>query len=154
MLRKPGRGSTVLGADPTALVGVWSLERSLLDRRTGHTGSVIGTLEVGVLDRDTFRWYEAGEFTWGGVTRAATRSLRLRRIDGRWWCTFADGGLFHPWQPGLEVTHPCRADLYRGRIELPNREQMRMTWDVTGPAKDERYDTTFTRCSEAPPRSR
>jgi hypothetical protein len=130
--------------EPADLVAVWSLDRQLLDARNGASGSVVGTLEIAP-DGPEFTWFERGSFKWGGVARPATRSLRLVRIDGAWWCTFADGGLFHPWRPGSAVEHPCRADLYRGRIDIEPPDEMRMSWAVTGPDKDHRYDTVFRR---------
>lgn len=132
--------------EPLDLIGTWSLDRQLLDLRTGARGTVVGTLEI-TSDGDGARWFERGAFTWGGVTREATRSLRLARMDGAWWLTFADGGLFHPWRPGSDVEHPCRADLYRGRIDVESLRAMRMSWEVTGPDKDHRYDTQFRRLS-------
>ncbi len=57
-------------------------------------------------------------------------------MDGRWWMTFADGRPFHPWVLGEQVIHPCAEDTYRGLIERPGADELIITWQVDGPAKD------------------
>jgi hypothetical protein len=83
------------------------------------------------------RWRETGTLTWDGRQLAAERTLAVRPVDGRWWLTFADGGLFHPWVIGEPLIHPCAADTYRGLIECRGPSSLRITWDVTGPSKDQ-----------------
>ena len=102
-----------------------------------------GTLELR-LDDDHVRWVEHGTLSWDGQRLEVTRELRIvPRVEG-WLVCFADGREFHPWAPGRLVTHPCRADTYRGVIDAePPAGRLRVLWDVTGPAKDQRL---FTRC--------
>jgi hypothetical protein len=57
--------------------------------------------------------------------------------------TFADGRPFHPWVVGEDVIHPCAADTYRGRIDAPSEHEFVITWDVTGPTKDELITSTY-----------
>ena len=85
----------------------------------------------------------------GRVSIEVTRELLITPDDddgasGTWTVRFADRRPFHPWTPGLEVVHPCRADTYRGLV-LVDRDatRLRTLWDVTGPAKDQRL---LTRC--------
>jgi Family of unknown function (DUF6314) len=59
--------------------------------------------------------------------------------------TFADGRPFHPWTIGAPVSHPCAADTYAGRIERPSECQLHITWDVTGPTKNQLITTTYRR---------
>jgi uncharacterized protein DUF6314 len=68
------------------------------------------------------------------------RELLIRRLDGSWWMTFADGRAFHPWRPGQVVTHRCAEDTYRGLVDLRG-DRMRTLWDVIGPAKEQRLVT-------------
>lgn len=126
--------------NPRHLTGQWRLDRTLLDRDTGQRGCAHGTLRV----TEALDWHEAGELTWSGRTTPFTRSLKIRWYDGEWWFHFADGRLFHPWRPGEEVTHPCGADVYTGRIEVYD-DRVRMRWDVHGPDENQRYVTGLRR---------
>jgi len=129
--------------DPLVLVGRWSLDRTLRDRATGQCGCVHGTLDIAPSDNG-LDWVESGELTWGDFVGPVSRALRLVRLEDGWWVTFSDGRAFHPWRPGVEVAHPCRADLYRGTITV-DADAMRIVWDVVGPAKDHRYVTRLRR---------
>lgn len=122
--------------DPRELVGSWSIERTLLDRSLGQGGSFRGTLAVEPT-ASGLRWDESGTLRWDGRDLPAQRSLRLHRVDGRWWMAFDDGRPFHPWVVGEPVVHPCAADTYRGLIEQSGADELTITWDVTGPTKDQ-----------------
>jgi hypothetical protein len=119
---------------PRELAGEWTIERELADLRASVQGRYTGTLRV-IADRDGYAWHERGTLVWGDYTGVAERHLVLRRPEGAWWMCFADGSPFHPWQVGVELIHPCRADVYRGRIEPCGADEFTITWDVTGPAK-------------------
>ena len=124
---------------PTDLLGTWALARRTLDRRTRELGRMTGTLEL-VRDGDAVRWCERGTFRVAGQAFAASRELLLVPDGTGWAVCFADGRPFHPWQRRVE--HPCNADVYRGLVDAaPGR--LRVLWDVTGPAKDQRI---LTRC--------
>jgi hypothetical protein len=115
----------------------------VLDRRTGRFGRVTGRLEL-TLVGSSVRWLEEGRLEWDGAVLPVTRELRLTPDEDGWQVRFADGRPFHPWRPGDVVTHPCRADLYRGVISAdPLCRRLRVLWDVTGPDKDQRI---ITRC--------
>jgi hypothetical protein len=129
---------------PTDLLGVWQLERRLVDRRAGQFGRVTGWLEL-TLRGSVVHWLELGELAWGGERFEVTRELHIVRTAHEGWeVRFTDGRLFHPWRPGELVEHPCAADLYRGLIRVdPGRTRLRVLWDVAGPEKDQRI---VTRC--------
>jgi hypothetical protein len=128
---------------PTDLLGVWQLERRLVDRVAGQFGRVTGWLEL-TLRGSVVHWLELGELAWGDELFEVTRELYVVREGDGWVVRFTDGRLFHAWHPGETVVHPCGADLYRGLITLDSmRTRMRVLWDVTGPAKDQRI---VTRC--------
>jgi hypothetical protein len=95
-------------------------------------------------DRDGLRWAESGTLRWGGATYPVSRTYLLREGADGWEVRFADGRPFHPWRPGVWVTHPCRGDVYTGLVAVgPGR--VRTLWDVRGPAKDQRLVTRLTR---------
>jgi hypothetical protein len=120
------------------------LARRVLDRRAGRFGRVTGRLEL-TLVGSSVRWLETGAFEWGGAVLPVTRELRLTPDADGWQVRFPDGRPFHPWRPGEVVEHPCRADVYRGLIDVDSAcRRLRVLWDVTGPAKDQRI---VTRCA-------
>ena len=128
---------------PTDLLGVWQLERRLVDRHAGGFGQVNGWLEL-TLVGSTVHWLELGELRWDGGRYEVTRELHIVPVGDGWEVRFTDGRAFHAWRPGELVEHPCRADLYRGLIRIDHgRTRLRVLWDVTGPFKDQRI---MTRC--------
>ncbi|GAA3381991.1 DUF6314 family protein [Cryptosporangium minutisporangium] len=132
--------------DPRGLVGKWTLARRLVDRTAGAYGSVAGTLQV-TPDGDGVRLAERGVLAWQGARYPVSRVSRLRRRDGEWWMHFEDGRPFHPWRPGSPVVHPCAADTYAGLVVVDrDGTRLRTLWDVTGPTKNQRLITRFTRC--------
>jgi hypothetical protein len=96
---------------------------------------------------DGLRWHETGTLSWDGRDLQAERTLAVRRVDGRWWVTFADGRPFHRWTIDEPLTHPCAADTYRGLIEAAGPSELAITWDVTGPTKDQLIVSRLTRLS-------
>jgi hypothetical protein len=91
-------------------------------------------------DTQGLAWHESGTLNWDGRSLAAERTLAIRQSDGpdgEWWMTFGDGRLFHPWVIGAPVTHPCAADTYTGFVELVSDTELVITWDVTGPTKNQ-----------------
>ncbi|MBV9592233.1 MAG: hypothetical protein JO147_00335 [Actinobacteria bacterium] len=127
---------------PTDLLGRWSLRRRVVDRHAGVTGRVEGTLELSAVG-DEVRWVETGTLRWLAGDYPVTRELVITRDPSGWMVRFADGREFHPWLPGMVVTHPCRADVYRGLITIDRRRtRLRVLWDVAGPSKNQRLVTT------------
>lgn len=127
-------------------MGAWTIDRDLVDLRTGLTGHFEGTLAVRA-DAAGYEWSESGTLSWGEYTGRAERSLLLRVREGEWWVCFTDGRPFHPWRVGGEVVHPCRADVYRGLIERGGADPDRftITWQVTGSDKRQRIVSRMTR---------
>jgi hypothetical protein len=128
---------------PTDLLGVWQLERRLIDRHNGGHGTVSGWLEL-TLVGSVVHWLELGTLHWAGHDHEVTRELHIVPDGSAWQVRFDDGRAFHPWRPGEAVDHPCRDDLYRGLIRVNDaRTRMRVLWDVSGPTKNQRI---VTRC--------
>lgn len=141
-----------LGASPRELVGSWLLSRRIEDRRARETLHVTGTTELSMREDGRIAWRESGELTRGAADAPpipVRRELLIERregiqdgeprtdsSDGEWMVLFADGRDFHPWAPGRTVVHPCGEDRYDGLVEIADAGQWRVTWDVTGPAKD------------------
>ena len=129
---------------PDGLVGTWVVRRRLVDRRAGVFAAMDGDLEL-TRQPDGVDWVETGVLHWLGQDIEVSRRYLLRETDDGWWVRFADGRPFHPWTPGAPVAHPCGPDLYRGLVTVDGPERWRMLWDVTGPRKDQRIVTRFTR---------
>jgi hypothetical protein len=125
------------------LIGRWVLVRRVADRSTGRQGTVSGELTVAA-DHAGLRWEESGTLVWGGVGRPVRRTYLLRERGDGWWVEFADGRPFHPWRPGVAVTHPCRADVYTGLVTVDG-DRIRTVWDVRGPGKEQRLVTRLYR---------
>jgi hypothetical protein len=132
--------------DPRALLGEWRLDRRVVDRRAGVSGTVRGALTL-VADGPRIRWRERGVLRWNDADLPVTRDLVLAEEPDGWQVRFADGRPFHPWRPGEVVEHPCNADLYRGLVDV-RTDQMRILWDVVGPTKDQRLLTRCRRSAE------
>lgn len=125
------------------LAGRWSLARRVADRRTGQQGTVRGSLVIAA-DDDGLRWEERGTLTWAGADHPVRRVYLLRERGDGWWVEFEDGREFHPWRPGAVVSHPCRADVYSGLIDVDG-DRIRTCWDVRGPGKEQRLVTRLYR---------
>ncbi|MEU3857412.1 DUF6314 family protein [Streptomyces sp. NPDC028722] len=132
------------------LAGRWRAERSVRDLASGDTGHFTGETVFGPLDGGGLLHTESGTFTWQGVTRPATRTLRFLpgATPGRADVRFADGRPFH----ALDLTsgrhvadHPCAADLYRGEFTVRDAGHWRTVWRVGGPAKDLVLVTDYVR---------
>ncbi|MFE5405020.1 DUF6314 family protein [Streptomyces sp. NPDC056580] len=132
------------------LAGRWRVERRVRDLAGGDEGRFTGVTVFSPLDGGGLLHEESGEFTWRGVTRPATRTLRFLpgREPGTAHVRFADGRPFHE----LDLTsgryvaaHPCAADFYRGEFTVTDADRWRTVWRVGGPAKDLVLTTDYVR---------
>ncbi|WP_407705624.1 DUF6314 family protein [Streptomyces niveiscabiei] len=132
------------------LAGAWAVERSVRDLASEDTGSFTGTTDFRPLDGGGLLHLESGTFTWQGVARPASRTLRFLpgATPGRADVRFSDGRPFHD----LDLTtghhlaeHPCSADLYRGEFTVLDPDRWLTVWRVGGPAKDLVLTTSYTR---------
>jgi hypothetical protein len=135
--------------DATAyLVGRWSIDRVVVDERTGAQGTFTGTAEFRRVDGELLE-LESGEFVWGGVSNQANRTHRLvPRPDGTADVLFADGRPFHDldlrtgrWR----TRHPCAADLYDGEFTVVSHDEWHLRWRVEGPAKTQVLTSVYRR---------
>lgn len=129
---------------PTDLLGDWVLRRTVDDRLAGVTGSVTGTTSLTLTAPDEVRWDESGTMHLGDLVTPVSRTLSVRRVDGRWTVHFADGRVFHPWAWGTVVEHPCAPDDYTG-VLAGDARRWTVRWEAHGPAKDYRLDSVLQR---------
>jgi hypothetical protein len=134
----------------THLSGCWRVTREVRDLAGGDEGRFEGVTVFGPLPGGGLLHEESGTFTWQGVARPATRTLRFLpgRVPGTADVRFADGRPFHD----LDLTtgryvagHPCAADFYRGEFTVRDADHWRTVWRVGGPAKDLVLTTDYVR---------
>ncbi|MYW01750.1 DUF6314 family protein [Streptomyces sp. SID3343] len=134
------------------LAGHWSIDRIVVDERTGDRGSFTGTAEFRRVD-DELLELESGEFVWGGVANPASRTHRLvPRADGTADVLFGDGKPFHDLdlRTGRWSTrHPCAADLYDGEFTVVSHDEWHLRWRVAGPAKTQLLTSVYRRIRPA-----
>lgn len=131
---------------PTDLLGEWSFSRRIDDRAARRRGTVTGRSTLALEHDGRVRWSEQGSLVWpGSDPLPVSRALRVEPRETGWFVTFEDGSEFHPWQPGVVVEHPCRADLYRGLIHEPvgGTRGWSVMWECVGPGKDYTMTTLF-----------
>jgi hypothetical protein len=130
------------------LTGRWSIDRVVLDERSGAQGTFRGTADF-FAEVEHVLEVESGEFVWGGVTNPATRTHRLLpRPDGTAEVQFADGRHFHDLdlRTGHWTTrHPCAADLYDGEFTVVSGDEWHLRWRVGGPAKTQLLTSVYRR---------
>ncbi|MGW7819455.1 DUF6314 family protein [Streptomyces puniciscabiei] len=132
------------------LTGRWRVERDVRDLASGDEGHFSGTAVFTALQTGGLLHEESGDFTWQGVTRPATRTLRFLPgpAPGTADVRFTDGRPFHELDlsAGRYVAeHPCAADLYRGEFTVQDADRWRSVWRVGGPAKDLVLITDYVR---------
>ncbi|MET7611026.1 DUF6314 family protein [Streptomyces seoulensis] len=131
------------------LAGRWRVTRTVRDLAGADEGYFAGYTGFGPLDGGLLH-EEAGEFTWQGVTRPATRTLRFLAgaEPGTADVRFADGRPFHDLdlRSGRHIAgHPCAADFYRGEFTVADADHWRSVWRVAGPKKDLVLTTDYVR---------
>ncbi|WP_144764692.1 DUF6314 family protein [Curtobacterium sp. 9128] len=128
---------------PTDLLGTWTLDRLVQDRRAGTSGTVTGTTTLALTGPDVVTWTEVGTLVFDGRTTPVSRTLLVRRSDTGWAVHFADGRPFHDWVWGSPVLHDCAPDTYTGVLG-GDATRWTVRWDTLGPAKDHRLDSVLT----------
>jgi hypothetical protein len=127
------------------LAGRWTVERRLLDRRSGQSGDFTGIAEFEP-DDARLRWTERGRIRFGGHQGPAGRALVITPAAGGWLVEFEDGRPFHRLDlDGRPVEHRCGADRYTGVYRLRDRATLDVRWRVTGPRKDLAISATYRR---------
>ena len=135
----------------TWLDGTWRIDRTI--NRNGHFS---GTAAFSPLHGGRVQWSEHGELQLGDHRGPASRELRLVPVPGvPWWQVLFDNDQpFHPldlsggrWQ----TRHDCGDDVYLGEYVVGDRGTLIVDWHVTGPGRDDRIRSVYTRLSPEPP---
>lgn len=130
-----------------AFQGLWHLERTLEDLRTGSTGRLLGRARFTPAP-EGLDYFEDGELCLPGAPPlAASRRYRWRAfgpeaIEVR----FADGRLFHRFladDPAPAAVHDCPPDQYRVRYDFGRWPRWSAEWRVRGPRKAFSILSTF-----------
>ena len=120
------------------LTGRWTIERRVRDLRTGDSGRFHGSATI----TPDGRWVEEGTLDFGPYHGPARRELRIVGGEVR----FADGRAFHSLDlTGAPVEHLCGDDRYLGRFRLVGSDALDVVWEVTGPHKHQRIETSYRR---------
>lgn len=128
------------------LAGDWSIVRDV----NGGQGSFAGRASFTPRADGLLRWHEAGEFTLGGVTLPASRTLFIA-ADGQ--VSFDGGGPFHNLEmvgDACDAFHPCGPDEYYGHYKVVDDDTMVVTWRVHGPGRDDTIVSQYTRDAAEP----
>ncbi|MCU1531986.1 MAG: hypothetical protein JWO49_1557 [Arthrobacter sp.] len=148
------------------LLGSWSVERSLLDRATGTSGTFTGVVRFSPEKTDTgndgaLRFHEEGTISWTSFdgkpfTGPASRDYLLRPAGSPDILDmyFPDGRPFH--RMGFtghssQDEHWCDPDTYQVSYAMIGPDAFRYSWDVTGPAKDHLLETVLHRLGPPTP---
>jgi hypothetical protein len=135
------------------LAGQWSVDRAVVDERSGARGTFIGTAVFRQIG-DELLEVESGEFVWAGIANRASRTHRLvARGDGTADVLFADGRPFHHLDLRTghwSTTHPCAADRYDGEFTVVSPDEWHLRWWVEGPAKTQVLTSVYRRIQATP----
>ncbi|MBN9553687.1 MAG: hypothetical protein J0H61_03265 [Alphaproteobacteria bacterium] len=100
------------------------------------------------------RLEESGRLVFGGHVSDASQHYRIVLGDGGAQVFRADGSHFHDLDLSsgwAGILHRCGDDMYRGRYRALNRDAYRVAWRVTGPRKNYRMTSLYTRVVSQPP---
>jgi hypothetical protein len=118
-----------------SLAGRWTVERRIVDLRTGQSGEFRGTATI-----TAHEWTEHGRLRFGAYDGPASRHLK---IEGN-RVAFADGRPFHTLAPRAE--HRCGDDRYTAEYRVLGPDAFDVVWTVTGPNKQQRLESAYRRC--------
>jgi hypothetical protein len=149
--KPPGpAGGRLPGGTLAFLRGAWSIERRLVDHRSGVRGSLTGRAEfLATCDPAVLRYEERGELRFGGHAGSAGRTLLYRELPGGAAdVCFADGRAFYVLD--LRSGHwteryGCGPDEYVVSYLVGGPARLQERWEVAGPRKAYRSLTTLRR---------
>lgn len=125
-----------------AILGRWSVSRVILDR------CGMGWMHFdGIADIDPVKFDEQGEMRIAGQRSQGRRTYHLRFGEGHVIVQFPDGREFIrlDGRPVQHVHHLCGDDAYKGRLFFLSPDQWGEVWHVTGPRKDYKSVSRYTR---------
>jgi hypothetical protein len=127
-------------------IGNWSVARQIDDRTAGATLHFLGTATF-TPDPAGLTYAEAGRLALpDGTTLAAERRYLWRESEDGIAVLFADGRPFHSFGTANPLAaHWCDPDTYRVAYDFAAWPAWSATWDVTGPRKDYRMRSHYSR---------
>jgi hypothetical protein len=135
----------------TYLAGAWEIRRNLEDGRLGQRGTFDGRAVFAPDRAGGLAYREEGRLALGGFETLAHQGYRFGfSAPHIAEVSFEDGRPFHALDLSAgswEAEHLCAADLYRGLFRAEGPERWTVTWTVTGPRKDQRLESLFTRAA-------
>jgi hypothetical protein len=134
------------------LSGRWSVQRRVVDLRSGREGAFTGTASFEP-EGDRLRWAEAGRMRFADHDGPAARRLSIAGGPEGWTVEFDDGRPFHPLDlatGACAVEHRCGDDLYAGEYRLLGPDALDVGWRVSGPRKQQEIHTTYRRIDLPP----
>ena len=125
-----------------AMCGRWSVSRIIFDRR-----GMGRMLFEGIATIDEARFEERGDMHIAGQRSEGSRTYHLQFSDGQVFVQFPDGRDFIRLdeRPIQHVHHLCGSDTYRGRFLFLSPDAWGEAWHVTGPRKDYKSISRYTR---------
>lgn len=121
------------------LVGSWTLQRTVADRRRCVRGTLQGRAVFTPDERDLFL-VETGRLRFGAFAGSAQCDYRyVFRTDARADIRFPDGRHFCSVSlssGSCSVEHRCGSDHYHGTFIAMAPDCLRIEWNARGPAKD------------------
>ena len=131
-----------------AFSGRWKIDRKITDLRDGTEGRLTGWAAFDP-EGEAIIYTAEGTLKMRGEERMVTEFHRIEFVTpGRVEVFFDDGELFHHFDPrkdGPTAEHRHKGDLYRVAYDFHRPWEWRMVLHVTGPGKDFRAETRFTR---------
>jgi hypothetical protein len=151
------------------LLGSWSVDRTLWDRRSGARGTFAGVVRFTALNSGTensgndggggLSLHEEGTVRWPtsageAFTGPASRDYLLQATDSpdTMVMTFPDGRPFHRMsfsEAASQDKHWCDPDTYRVTYALLGPDEFSYVWDVQGPNKDQLLESVLRRLGPA-----
>lgn len=133
------------------LEGVWRLDRSISDYRSGKTARFEGRALFEPSNRGLC-YSETGKVFLDDSSFAASRSYLFVFPEDRFAeVRFDDGNLFHDLDlsgGAWSAEHFCSPDRYRGAFNAESREAWSSRWRIQGPRKDQEISTGYRRLLE------
>ena len=133
-------------ADPSILLGTWSVYRKVVDHRNGGTLTFTGYADI---TKSAFDEY--GELAIAGAKLDSRRHYALNIESEQVTVQFADGSPFIRLaaEECQRVVHCCGDDIYAGRFVIASPDRWAEIWSVRGPKKRYRSVTIYRRHSPA-----
>jgi hypothetical protein len=138
---------------PQQFAGRWQLKRRIMDRRLMQAGAMTGHVSIQPCKDGSLHWQEHGLLRFGGHEGEASRTYRLRQaVDGGLAFDFEDERPFFAVPTGEKrwrFSHLCAPDRYEGRWFLKHADELWLSWWITGPRKDYRMISRYSRANSA-----